>query len=425
MAVVGRNGEQYQEDELVVAQSHRRLVQHGLARLHVTTSRVETSEELDLVMLRFDKAEVRAAAVPFRDPGWAAVHGVRPDEAAEMARWSDLALVVWELRRRFAELYSRWVPSMDTNRLLDLIHAFPYRKGAVPTYPDVAPEQEWAPVAAPRGGGEPVRVGILDTGIFPHRQLADRLVARPDSILDPREAEHEAGAGMHKAAGHATFVAGLIAKQAPDAVLVARRVLDDAGRAVSSWEVAKRMAEFLTEDVDVLNLSFGCSTGDGRPPLVLERAIRRLSAKMAVVACAGNTGAPGRGENIAIWPGALDDVITVGVPEPPGYPQEWFSPEVPWVDLTAPGHRVTSTYLVGDVARDEGPGTAAFAGYATWSGTSFAAAVVSGEIASRIRPGQVTAEEALDQVLKGAAADRGVRPFEFPATARDSGPPGP
>jgi hypothetical protein len=44
-----------------------------------------------------------------------------------------------------------------------------------------------------------------------------------------------------------------------------------------------------------------------------------------------------------------------------------------------------------------------FTGYAAWSGTSFAAATVSGAIAARTVPGRVTAREALDQLLRDPA----------------------
>jgi membrane-anchored mycosin MYCP len=39
---------------------------------------------------------------------------------------------------------------------------------------------------------------------------------------------------------------------------------------------------------------------------------------------------------------------------------------------------------------------------ARWSGTSFAAATVSGAIASRTEPGRRTAHEALDELRSGA-----------------------
>jgi subtilisin family serine protease len=407
MAIVEEEGERYQENELIVARSHQRVVERELAeRYQVTSVRVETSAELDLVRLDLDLDAVRVAAARLREPG-----RTMPDTLPDSVRdRSDLAVLVWGLRASFRRRYAGWVPSMDTNRLLDLIHAFPYRKGSVPILPVVALEEQWGTIPAPSGGPDAVRVGILDTGVFPHRHLVDRLAPGSDPVLPCGPVRN-----ADKAMGHATFVAGLIAKRAPDAAIVARRALDDSGLATSSWEVAGRMAEFLTDEVDVLNLSFGCATGDGRAPLVLERAVRRLSARTIVVACAGNTGGDTSiPERTAIWPGALDDVVTVGVARPAGsQEEEWFSPHVPWVDLTAPGNQVTSTYLVGTVAWRDGSDPVTFSGYATWSGTSFAAAAVSGEIAARTRQGRVSAREALDQLLRGAAADRDIRPFEL------------
>jgi len=59
---------------------------------------------------------------------------------------------------------------------------------------------------------------------------------------------------------------------------------------------------------------------------------------------------------------------------------------------------VTSTYLDGPV-RLAGGQVEEFEGYATWRGSSFATAVVSGTIAAGIAPGRVTAR---DVVAAGA-----------------------
>jgi len=99
----------------------------------------------------------------------------------------------------------------------------------------------------------------------------------------------------------------------------------------------------------------------------------------------------------------------------------WFSPpgpegspdHAPWVDHSEVGVHVQSTYLEGEVLaerliKDSKTGkvdtkkekTAPFApAWATWDGTSFAAATLSGRIAAGIRPGRVSAREALAQLL--------------------------
>ena len=47
-----------------------------------------------------------------------------------------------------------------------------------------------------------------------------------------------------------------------------------------TWDVAKAMAEFVGTGVDILNLSFGCYTDDGQPPLVLAKAVSLVSPQI-------------------------------------------------------------------------------------------------------------------------------------------------
>ena len=91
-------------------------------------------------------------------------------------------------------------------------------------------------------------------------------------------------------AGHATFIAGLILRRAPGAELVIRPVLLNEKAFARAWDVAKDMAGFIGSGVDILNLSFGCYTDDGEPPLVLARAVSLVSAEILLVAAAGNHG---------------------------------------------------------------------------------------------------------------------------------------
>jgi hypothetical protein len=142
---------------------------------------------------------------------------------------------------------------------------------------------------------------------------------------------------------------------------------------------------------------------------VLRRAVERLSPSIVLVAAAGNHGVPddlppGMTSSSPFWPAALDGVVAVGADNSTGAAP--FSPDLPWVDLTAPGAGITSTFLPGDVlvgAKDREP----FGdGYAEWNGTSFAAAAVTGAIAARTSPHR-TAREALAELLDGAGAGAG------------------
>jgi membrane-anchored mycosin MYCP len=201
------------------------------------------------------------------------------------------------------------------------------------------------------------------------------------------------------------------------------------------------MMEFVRAEVDILNLSFGCFTDDRQPPLVLSRAVERLTPGIVIVAAAGNHGEgakrdkspasdnkPPNGEVrygpiTPIWPAAMDNVVAVGAADQNHKPAP-FSPPAPWVDLLAPGVDEQSAYLFGKVHMppkehaDEPPhsdnGYVQFAsGHAQWSGTSFAAANVTGQLAARIRRGQLTAQDALWQLLRLPLEqdDGGVLPY--------------
>ncbi|OPG14322.1 S8/S53 family peptidase [Microbispora sp. GKU 823] len=164
---------------------------------------------------------------------------------------------------------------------------------------------------------------------------------------------------------------------------------------------------------DILNLSLGCFTLSGGPPLVIARAIERLAPRVLVVAAAGNHGAlphlsSGRSRRSACWPAAVPPVVAVGAygtvdghPVMPGW-----SPDLPWVACLAPGEGVVGSYLTGEVDIDGRRQT--FQGHARWSGTSFSAALVTGAVAARTVPGSVTPRQALDKLLAEAAE---VRPY--------------
>jgi subtilisin family serine protease len=240
---------------------------------------------------------------------------------------------------------------------------------------------------------------VLDTAIAEHPWLAGGWVAAAGDVLS-------AGATRRAVAGHATFIAGLVLREAPACVVVARQVLSDDGSA-DSWSVAREIVEHGEEGLDVLNLSLFCHTEDGEAPLVLARAIERLPSETVVVAAAGNHGDSGllADPERPAWPAALDGVIAVGATDAAGETASFSPPGVPWVDVHAPGVDRVSTYLSGPVSFDDGA-TETFAGVASWSGTSFAAASVSGAIAARTVPGQMSSRRAWEGLREEAE-----RPF--------------
>jgi membrane-anchored mycosin MYCP len=256
-----------------------------------------------------------------------------------------------------------------------------------------------------------VRVGLLDTRLYQNPWLTGGYLAANDDLLEIPGPGH---LPLWSLAGHATFIAGLILRQAPGAQLIIRPVMEQ--RALGrTWGVAKVMAEFVGTGVSILNLSFGCYTDDGQPPLVLAKAVNLVSPQILLVAAAGNHGnieqLRAAGDPLAapwtvnlqdktpVWPAAFAEVTAVGANDGRGQVAD-FSPKAPWVDVTAPGVDVASTYLDAEVrlAFPDGNKTETFHGYARWEGTSFAAATVSGAVAANIGSGR-DARQARDAVL--------------------------
>src|SRR5215467_5811219 len=118
--------------------------------------------------------------------------------------------------------------------------------------------------------GKDIAVGILDTRLFAHPDLAGRYLASHGTLaleVPARPPDQEA---------HATFIAGVVLERAPNATLIVDHVLNESDIATSSWKVATKMVRFADAGVKVLNISFGAATDDDEAPLVLKRAVEVL-----------------------------------------------------------------------------------------------------------------------------------------------------
>ncbi|MGN9812832.1 S8 family peptidase [Micromonospora sp. BQ11] len=310
----------------------------------------------------------------------------------------DVGEVLALLRQRAAAERDGWQPMIGKNRVVDAVIGEGHKPmsaiGAVAVsghkpMAGAEPKPVGAGEVTLASGGTPeagrgVRVGLVDTPLAP---------PAPGTDEDP----------LPFRAGHATFVASLIRRQAPAAELHVEGVLDAATGRADSWDVARAIVRLARDQqLDLLNLSLGCYTIAGGPPLVIARAIERLGAGVLVVAAAGNHGAlayltAGRTRSSACWPAAVAPTVAVGAVDQDGSVPEW-SPILPWVTCSAPGVGVAGEYLTGMVRLGDG-GVQRFTGQAQWSGTSFAAATVTGAIAARTVPGSATPRQALDDLL--------------------------
>jgi subtilisin family serine protease len=258
-------------------------------------------------------------------------------------------------------------------------------------------------MAAPQhsaDGGQPVTVGILDTGVDQHPWFENE-----PWYLACTEAQHEAlnpefERDLESESGHGTFIAGLIMQEAPNAYLRFERVLSPAGvtdevQLLNGLDRIEQQTRAAGQHLDILNLSLGCYTFDDRPSPVLSDAIVQLGRRTLVVAAAGNFDS-----DRPYWPAALKEVCAVGAlaPSADGEPERAsFSNYGWWVDASAPGVKVASAFLTHGT--EDGKD---FAGYAKWSGTSFAAPVVAGRVAALMSTKGMTVRDAIAELLDPA-----------------------
>jgi subtilisin family serine protease len=332
-----------------------------------------------------------------------------------------------------------WHPAGTGNPYLDVpsglaSYATPGFGGRAPVA-WVGPEPRRTPDAELAPRRRPV-VAVLDSGVGVHRWFPSDVVEQypevgglPIGLTDPATAPEDAAVRrqplvgeLDATAGHGTFIAGLIRQKCPDATLLAVRVLQGDGvvaeadllEALNLLWLRQRQAQqpghaHLAVDVVTLSLGYYHESEDdvAFDPLLLApiRALGRLG--VVVVVSSGNdaTMRP-------MYPAAFSPYPAGPVPRPlrdevpvvavgatnPDRSVALFSNEGPWVQAHRPGAALVSTLPPFDGARSPEveqltPGRTRrstldpddfTSGFGVWSGTSFAAPILAGEIAQHL-----------------------------------------
>ncbi|TDC82174.1 serine protease [Micromonospora sp. KC606] len=289
-----------------------------------------------------------------------------------LGKETDIPAVVAQLRDP-----QQWpgqpVPKVQPHHILLGLGNIMGNPGSPPTPAAALPP----PDSGRRGEGAGVTIGICDTGIWQlaggrHPQwLGGTYVPQADDE-DPLYAHTDV---LALQGGHGTFVAGVVRQAAPGVRVDPEQALTATGVGDEASVVAAMGR--LAPEVSVINLSLGGFTQDDQPSLPLANAVAALPSTCAVVAAAGNAGA-----NRPMWPAALDRVVAVAAVSQGsgGVVPAAYSGFGPWVDACALGER-DSTYVEGQLPLPGQP-TRVFHGFATWAGTSFATAHVSGRLAA-------------------------------------------
>ncbi len=227
--------------------------------------------------------------------------------------------------------------------------------------------------------GANVKVLVLDTGLAdPAFRPAFTNAPVVTAVDDTDQPDEDSDERIDPAAGHGTFIAGVIERLAPAAEVTVDRVLSTYG-AGDDAEIAKIINAIPDKDLpDILNCSFSGYTEDDQPPMAITAALQRVSALgTVVVASAGNSSMCRKA-----WPAAQAETVSVGALGPLG--PAYFTNFGPWVRACAPGVDIISRFFVpkgGDTDTLPTDGQDAhFDGWAAWSGTSFSAPIVIGAL---------------------------------------------
>jgi subtilisin len=231
--------------------------------------------------------------------------------------------------------------------------------------------------------GRGVTVGIVDTGVGPHADLA--LAGGENTVRGERTSDwHDNGDG------HGTHVAGIVAARgaarkgvrglAPGVHLRSYRVFGKGKDYATNYAILKALDRAVADGCDLVNMSLG----GGDPDEATRAAIADARAQgVLVIAAAGNDGRRAvsypAAEQLAVAVSAMgrrgtfpaDSTHWAEVMRPYGRDRAnfvaAFSNVGPEIDLTAPGVAIVSTV----------PG-----GYAAYDGTSMACPAVTGAAAA-------------------------------------------
>lgn len=271
------------------------------------------------------------------------------------------------------------------------------------------------------GGGGGVFLYITDTGLLKDADDHPWLAGVTGSQDPPPGAP---GTTIPGYTGHGTFVAGVARCMAPLSHVRVTRDFDAAG-ALSEHELVTRLTEALGLGPDIINLSAGGTTRKDLPLLSFSAFwdLYRHYKGVVLVASAGNNSS-----RRPFWPAAFPQVVGVGAVATGGRSRAYFSDFGPWVDVYAPGEGLVNAYATGTYVCREPPhrgDSRHFHGMARWSGTSFAAPLVSGLIAARISATGENGRQAASALLAQARAQRvpGVGPVLWPCGNGDCGRP--
>jgi subtilisin family serine protease len=269
---------------------------------------------------------------------------------------------------------------------------------------DIDAPEAWAILK----GSSAVTVAVIDSGVdYTQPDLAPNYAGGDDFVFgdgDPMD-DH----------GHGTHVAGTIAAAmdnptgspgqpegvvgvAPNARILAYKVCRSDG-SCDDFAIQQAIARAITDGANIINMSLG----ESEYSQSLNDAVQDAwNAGLVIVAGAGNDGT-----TAPFYPAAFDNVISVAAFDE-DHRRPSFSNYGNWVDISAPGNVIMSTYLASGCGISTTPGDT---GCYTWNtGTSMATPHVSGAAALVWSRSDVTSNSQVVDILLNSADGKGVAP---------------
>ncbi len=255
-------------------------------------------------------------------------------------------------------------------------------------------------------GSSNVTVAVIDSGVdYTHPDLAANYAGGHDFVFgdgDPMDdhghGTHVAGtiaASMNNPTGTPTAAEGVVGV-APNARILAYKVCRSDGTC-DDFAIQQAIARAVADGANIINMSLG----ETEYSQSLNDAVQAAwNAGLVIVAGAGNDGT-----TVPFYPAAFDNVISVAAFDE-DHRRPAFSNYGSWVDISAPGNVIMSTYPMAECASSTTPGDT---GCYTWNtGTSMATPHVSGAAALVWSRSDVTSNSQVVDILLNSADGRGV-----------------
>lgn len=276
--------------------------------------------------------------------------------------------------------------------------------------------------------GEQITIAIVDTGVYPHADLQDRISGFKDLVAGQSHPYDDNGHGTHCAGlalGSGSGSGGRYVGAAPTAKLVAVKALTKEGSAQLSGIIAAVQWVVQTAPqygTRVLSLSLGGPANGAADQDPMARAVTAAwDAGLVVVCAAGNEGP--QPQTIST-PGIAPAVVTVGAMDDHSTPARDddtladFSSRGPTPDghvkpdLLAPGVGVVSLRSPGSYLDKQLQAARVGDLYFRLSGTSMATPLVAGVAACLVQQNTKATPAMIRQELLHGCEDQGLAPNE-------------